>query len=578
MADPTIRVVDALTGQTWDYTDRGACPTLEKLVTGDGSITWSIDFTQFVDTLPPDHSRVYVEDPDGEIQRGRLVSASPPDTSLCTGPCQFVAEGDSARLRDQKFDDDVKFGPVFDGTSLGLTPEAAVEYAISQNVPLVSVTPITPTGFTLPDTESFLGRTAHDVVNTMTAVSAGLATPYIPSVRKGIFRYAPLDLSPRYEVTCANGAIVTPRRDASRLYNRVIVIWGNDQVITYPSTISYGRLPTAVDLVVNAGTEIHTALAALRLAEGLYAKLQTLELGWSWTVTIPADAQIQRLFPGDSGPTAHNRMNAGYFLRVPDLDPTGRYGPHHPSPDHLLMTHIRTGGESGETLVTCGEMRDPAERMIATVRDVMYRANSRVVHALQTPGLNIATRDADKLNVIGQQSATAASDLTSSGGLPAPQPIRPGVPQQSVKDNTIHPTALPPQEVVQQFHDAEPTTSGIKMKVVVPPEKALSWTMMTSGIVSDYAATWTRRSNGAVIATMDLAGSSEKIDQPIGGTGTAWDGSSDGLVNTDDVLIYTVTTPASSTAVEFIDSGVRFVRHYTNYPGNASPRTGVLAP
>lgn len=580
MSDPTIRVVDALTGQTWEYppTLTACAIQLEKLVNGDGSVGWTLQsFTQFTDTLPSDHAVVYVEDDLGEIQRARLIHADPPDTSLCTGPARFTAEGDGARLGDQKFDADVAFGPQFPGgpSTVATTPEAMVEYAISQNVPLVSIQPTVVTGYTLPGMESVLGRTAHDVVNTAIATSAGSATPHYWSVKKGVFRYQTLDLAARYEVSIAGGAICAPKRDATRKYNRVIVMWGQDQVVTYPDTLSYVRIPTQVDLIVNAGSELYTEAAALRLAAALYAKLEVLELGWTWTVTVPGTTQIQKLFPGDTGPLSrHYRMDAGYFLRIPDLDPIGRYGPKHPSPTQLLMTHVRWSGERNETVITCGEMRDPSERTVAVVRDIMYRATSPVVHALQTPGLNIARPNANKLNAVGQQSATATADLTTSGGAAIPQPIRAGTVQQAAKQRTVDPSALPPLPPLQQFQDGTPDTSGVKTKIGVPPMKVLSWSALTSGIQSDYAGTWTRRSNGAVVASFNLAGSSEKVNQAVGSTTV---NSTIGVIETDDFLIYTVTTPASSTAVTFVTNTLRCVRHFEGYLVNPHPRTGALA-
>jgi hypothetical protein len=555
-----ITVSDIQTGEQWSFQDDGACPTLEKGMTGDGGITWSADFQSFTDRLPPRHAHVVVTDDLGIVQTGRLVRRTPPGTDICDGPAQYGAEGYAASLGDRKHSEPTTYGPTWESFSfISLFPEGAVSHSVSQLGSNVSIGTISPSGFTMSNTESYQGRTAQDTANAMASMGAGLSTPFVWSVRKGVFNWGPVDLAPRYQTSVADGATFTATDDASRLYTRVIVLWGAGQSAVWPGVVTYGQLPTIVDLVVNAGAEIKTPAGALQLAQGLYGRLGELELGWSWNFSIP-------------GTTAIERMDAGYILRVPDLDATNRWGTKHPCPDELLVTSCRWDGNSGMLTGTCGEIRDPSH----FVKQVMYgQTPSAPALFGSKPNEVRRVRDAGKIEVFGpyvaESSATGAV-RPSLYPTSSPAPIDYKIPAVDTKQDTQHPVTLPPMPPPVVFHDGDPTTSGVKTKFITAPVKALSWTLTTSGIQSDYRATLTRRSNGAVIATLDLAGTSEKIDQVIGFP-TNQD-STIGLVETDDILIYTVTTPASSTSMTFVAAGVRNVRHFPGYAGNAHPITG----
>jgi hypothetical protein len=562
-----VTATDVESGEQWTWTD--ACPSIEKGLTGDVSATWTYDFVTEQDRLPPRFAHVTIEDTGGVIWTGRIVRRQPPPTDLCTGPCSLTAEGYYTSLRDVRASEDVKYGPMWDGSSLARTPEDAITHAVSQNAPNVTLGTIDVSGFTLPDTESFQGRPPADVVTSMSGFAAGLATPFVGRVRNGVFTWGPLDLGAKYQVLIADGAIIAPTDDAARLFNHVLILWEGPPA-EWPETLSYSQIPTQVTLSVNAGAEVKTPAAALQLAQGLYARLNELELGWSWNFTIPAGTAVELI---GSGPIHPYRMDCAQVLRVPDFEPETKYGTKHSSPSQMVITSLRWDGQAGQLTGTCGEIRDQT----AFVRKVMYASNFSIgsPFAVQ-PGTVRTVRDAGKITHFGpflaSTGVTTSTDAVTPGPATSPAIITHGIPSIDTKQQTVHPGVLPPAPPPVVFHDGDPTTSGVKFKIITPPVKAISWTLATSGIQSNYTAVVTRRSNGATIATLNLAGSSEKIDQTIGTPSNP--NSTIGLVEADDLLIYTVTTPASSTSVSFVSAGVRTVRHYPNYAGNPHPITG----
>ena len=566
-----IRVTDTQTLEQWVFDPaNGHCPVLEKGMTGDGAMTWTAEFTQFQDRRPPRFALVEAIDDQGLVQTGRLVRFAPPGTDLCTGPCNYMAEGFAAAGRDRKDTDPRPYGPVYTGTTRGLTPEAAVTDAVARWNG-VSIGTVSPSGFTLPDTESFQGRSPMDVANAMAQFGAGLATPFVWSVKKGLFTWGPLSLGARYQTLIADDAIIVPTDDASRLYDHVIVLWGQGQYAEYPTTLSYAQIPTQVTLSVNAGAEVKTPAAALQLAQGLYARLNELELGWSWNFTIPGDTAVELI---GSGPINPWRVEAASVLRVPDFEPVNRYGEKHPSPSQLVITSLRWDGNANQLTGTCGEIRDPSQ----FVKQVMYASNFSISSPFSTkPNIMRTVRDAGKITYFGPFISTATATSTNAvapGPATLPARIDHGIPAIDTKHRTLHPSDLPPIPPVLVFHDASPTSSGIKMKMIVPPLKTTKWTLATPGAQSNYRMVVTRRSNGATIADMDLAGSSEKIDQAIGSTAV---NSTVGVIEKDDLLIWTVVTPAASSGITFVDSGIRTVRFYPDYAGSQAPMTGTTA-
>lgn len=419
-----IHVRDTQSGRTWDFRGDDGCPTIEQAVEGELSAQWTYVFTQGKDVLPPRHASVEIIDNNGTFFLGRVVRRQPPSSDQCVGPCTIAGEGMIANLQDQKGQTSLEFGPLpSPDVAVALTPEDAVAYAAGQLVPGLNINSVNlaQTGFVLNDSENFVGRTAGDVCRTMAAVGASLVTPIMTSVRNGTLYWLPLDLAPRFETLISDGAIVEPSDDAGRLYSRVIVIYGRNQTEVWPETISYQHLPTVVDLVVNAGSEVGNPAGALRLAQALYGRLDAMELGWSWTVRIPGGVKVAAV---GSSPMKPWRVTAGQFLRVPDLDAPGRYGANHASPNELLITRATWNGPTNELVLSCGEIRDQT----SFVRKVMSQASARgVVASTKLSNMSTFTRDMNKAPLVGPRLSTAEADYLDSSGDPKQTPVKYGI-------------------------------------------------------------------------------------------------------------------------------------------------------
>lgn len=473
-----IHATDTETGEQWSFQDAADCPTVEKLMTGDGPVTWTYPFTQFRDRLPPRHAHVRVEDNDGLVQTARIVRRAPPATDLCEGPCSITAEGYAASLSDRKLAASTYFGPVWTGLSLAHTPEDVVVYAVTQLGEHVSYAEIGSTDLQLSDTEDFQGKTAQDIINSMTAVGAGLATPFAWSVKNGIFRWGPIDLAPRYQVMCADGAVVTPVDDASKLYSRVVVIYGKNQTVSFPNTISYSQIPTIVDLVVNASYEITSEAMALSLAQGLYARLSELELGWSATITIPGTTAIEWI---GHGPIAPWRVPAQAAIRIPDLEPGARSGSKHAMRDVQLMTQCRWDGPQNQLVVSCGEIRNPSD----FIRRIIARSNANAVTSLYTPGLSVPQKAVEKIFDNGPGLPDPGTDET---GAPLPTPIRQATVPLSSEHNQPLPSHDYPKPMALIHHayspDGEVFTAGLletaANQTKVPPGVITHWELESS--------------------------------------------------------------------------------------------------
>ena len=278
---------DIQSGELWTWNNDGCSFSVEKLMEGDGPVTWSYPFSQNNDRLPPRFAHVDVRDGKGIFQTARIMRRTPPSTDACDGDCRIDADGYMVAAQDRRFEASVNFGPTWTGASLAQTAGDALTYSLLQLAQDITVDPTQiSSAVSLTDSENFQGRSAQDVGMSMAALSSGFVTPIVFSVREGVARFWPLDVAPRYQVLVGEGAVVAPSDDASRLYNRVIVIWGHNQFATYPDTVSYQHIPRAVDLVVNATSEVFTAGSALDLAANIHARLDSLELGWSYTVTV----------------------------------------------------------------------------------------------------------------------------------------------------------------------------------------------------------------------------------------------------------------------------------------------------
>ncbi len=593
-----ITARDIETGEQWSWQDDGGCPTLEKTMAGDGSITWSYDFTNGVDRLPPRHAHVEVLDGDGVIQTARLVRRQPPASDQCTAPCQLAAEGYAAALAGRKFGGGtqitpslmvgpVAFGPVWTGTSLGIHPEDAVTYAVSQLGAPVEVGIVDESGFQLPDTENFQGRSAQDVANAMANFGAGLATPFVWLVKKGVFTWGPIDLAPRYEVLVANGAVITPTDDASRLYTRVIVIWQGNQAAIWPETISYEHLPSIVDLCVNAGAEVKTPAAALQLAQGLYARLGELELGWSWNITIPGTTAIEWI---GHGPIAPWRLDASAMLRVPDLDPITRWGNKHPSPEALIITSLRYDGTANQLTGTCGEIRDPSQ----FVRKVMFSGGAAMAPPFRsTPGTVRQIKDAGKISTFGPFLSTSTGTPGALAPGPATSPAiidykTPAVVSQYNQPPISH-EAPKPIKIEKGIQGDLATATGLLDTGMVwsdvPPCEIDTWYLgatpkgsMTLEVYKAAANTGGFQTDssgdlvqGSLVLTASLSG--QKFASHRFSTSTGTSTNSKPRVEEQSVFLYKLTNISSSTGWQITMNGNRIVPgHPTGF--NTAPAVG----
>jgi hypothetical protein len=515
---------------TPDYTfqagvDGVSCPRIERQMTGDGPVEWTYPF---VAPMPWRHAHVSIADDLGEFHTARVVLRTPPDTACTTENATIVARGYNESLAgDRKFDVSTAYGPVYEAlvvtapdhpqisqvVTLAGTTNEAVTHAVSQLGSSVSVGAVTGTGFDLTETENFIGRPALDVIQMATARGGGLATPYTWYVRKGIFTYRPLDTAARYAVTIGDGVNFRPSDDASKIYTRVIVIYGKNDAVTYPAVIDYTHLPSIVDLVVNAGTEVKTQADALQLAQGLYARLQTFELGWAGQLIIQPDAEILEL----GLPINPWRVNGAQFMRMVNLNPMSRYGESIPS--EMLITKVSYDGPNGGvTTIDLGEIRDVSGRTASLIRKTLFAVNSRSIWSQMEHNLSTPLRDNDKARTVGPDIATSTTDLTDASGNPVPPPIDHGLVAVSPEQETVHPDVETPKPVTIAivcgfWHGTD--ASGVALtppfrepSVPIPPMQIDRWEMET-----DAAATVTyklyRKSTGALMTTVNLAGTTE---------------------------------------------------------------------
>lgn len=584
---PTVLLTarDIESGEQWTWAD--ACPSLEKGLSGDGSITWTDDnFTQFVNRLPPRFAHIEAEDDQGVIQTARLLRRQPPPTDLCTGPVSYSAEGYAGSLRDKHDTNATPYGPVWTGTSRGMTPEAMVTDAVSQLAPSVTLGTVGVSGFTLPDTESFQGRGPADIVAAASAFGAGLSTPFVSRVRNGIFTWGPLDLAPKYETLVADGAILAPTDDASRLYNHVLVLWGNGQYAEWPGTLSYSQIPTQVTLSVNAGAEVKTPAAALQLAQGLYAKLSELEMGWSWNFTIPMGTAVSLV---GGGPIYPYRMDCAQVLRVQDFDPENRYGAKHASPEQLVITSMHWDGQNQQLTGTCGEIRDPSQ----FVRKVMYASNFSIATPFAThPGTVRQVRDAGKITTFGPflGSTTTSTGAVAVGPTSSPAPIDYAIPPiaSEYKQMLITNEAPKPIKIEKGVTGDLATATGLLDTGLVwsdIPPCEIDYYMLTCtprGTVTVELSLAATTSSGPIVdASGDLtpgtllltaAMTGSKFKRQVYATSTTPSTNSKPRNESQSILLYKLTEIASATAWQIVLNGNRIV---PGHPDGANTAKGI---
>lgn len=574
MAELRIVVRDAAGVERWEYL---ACPsaTIEWVWEGDGPLGWSYEMPAGGDRLPPRQARVEVYDPVyGRIWQGVLLGRNPVRLPDCGGATQLRADGDRVRMRWRRFEQSTVYGPVWEGTSLARTPEDAIMHAFGQLGAGIEWSPgnLAETGFTLQETDEFAARSLRDVVEAMSAVAAGLATPFVWSVRGGVFAWRTLDLAPRYQVALASGAEVEASDDASRLYSRVLVRWGRNQLVAYPDTASTAQLPERVDLVVAAGHEVRDVATAQRIAEALYARLQYIELGWSLRIRVPASVLVEQL---GAGSVPAYLVPPQSVVRIMDLNWAERFGPHHPCPDAMLVTGVRYDASSGDTTITCGEWRDPT----AVVRQVVYGETTRVAMAPHRREISRPVDDGGKIRRMAPTLSTAPSSTGGTRGGTTPPAIDHQLPPVSTKHQQILPRALPPMpiKVEQVLESATGFTTGLldtgRVRSPVPPceveHVVLSCSPQGSLTLNLYQAGKTAGGAYVTDSSGDLVKNQLVLTASISGskfTETRFSSSTRPRIEDDAILLYELTQASGITSWRLTLTGNRIV------PGH--PSTG----
>lgn len=588
MADDSslhLLVRDIQTGRQWAFVpgDGGAsCPVLEKQLTGDGPVSWSYSFTQYQDVLPPRFAHVDVLDDQGLVQTARVVLSTPPSTADCSGTASITARGYNEALADRKFSASTIFGPRWqwqidaENPTIGITADDAIRYAVSQLGGSVGEVAVGPT---IDVSEDFIGHPAMDVVNTMSACRGGLATPYVWSVKRGVFTWGPLDLGARYQVQIGDGVTFAPTDDASHLYNRVIVIYRSNHSVVYPAVGNYEKIPTTVDLVVNAGAEINDRASAQSLAESLYGKLQTLELGWTGELTIDGDAPIEALGAGYIYPW---RVETQKMMRMAGLDAAARYGRN--IPGEMLVSNARWDGPNNSQVLSLGELRDPS-KVSRLIYETIERGNSKPWVAYAYPGLNIPKPDMDKLKSVPPiPTENVAADDGGVGVAPHPLPASQtgyGIPAVDHKQETVDPTAVPPHppEIAFQINDAD--LAGVKGISWVQPVRLTQYSISAS---ASCTVTVTGRlvSTNALLITLQLVAQSQKLNQTItpaisplvtiGAHPTFAD-----IVARDgikwEVTVADAALESTETESHYVSIGIGSVRYFPGY-ANSAPVAG----
>lgn len=508
-------------GHQESFQGRGSCPNLSKVWHGDGQISWTFDWRSGSDQLPPRFANVEAHDNLGLVQTGRVTQRTPPSTADCGGTAMYVAAGLAEALGDRVFTTETVYGPRWpDGPQvIAQHPDDAVSHALGQGGGgYVSAFDITETTIELADSEDFIGRRIRDAINAMTAQAGILTSPFVWQVKNGLFTWKPLATEARFQTQIAQGAEVVAQDDTSGLYTDVVVIYGNNQIVTHPETIVYSELPTQVTLVVNATYEIGTISEARRLAELLYARLQTLELGWSTTIKIPFGTPVEQLGIGAIRPW---RVPAAAVIRIPDLDPVGRWGSHAATlSDEQLIIEASWNGTDNTLMLRTGEVRRAEDQ----VRRIMAAGGgSRVIWSLQTDGLYLPTRDGDRTPLVGPALTTEAG----TSGEPAP--ISYGAPAFSKEHEVILPEvqpAMPYTVIVKAYSDdglvfkTDGTTANVRddglvkdLDYEIPFGKVTHWQMRStvSSTITVEIYTQRRKSDG----TYDFETTGANLGDPI---------------------------------------------------------------
>ena len=553
-------------GNQQSFQNRGSCPDLTKNWTGDGDISWGFDWDPTLDMMPAPFATVEAHDDQGLIQTARFVEADLPDTKACAGPATYRAEGLYATLGDRKYDASRVFGFRFPDTTgvIATTAHAAVEDALNQiGGQYLSGYLLPSSSFELTDSEDFIGRSALDVIGSMNTVAGGLATPLVAQVRNGYFTWTALDLAARYQVDIeGSSAKAKPHYDATKVFNRVIVLWGKgNQPVTYPETVVYDQVPTAVDLVVNATTEVFTIDAAQQLAKGLYQRVQSLEYGWSCIVTIPWGAGVDEL---GVGPISPARIRTARMIRLANLNAVSRWGANAARfTDLQLIKSARWNGKAKELTLDCGEVRSQTD----TVRFQAGSGSSRMIWSYQTPGLSTPVPANDKLAKFGPQ---LTEDAIASG---VPAPVSYGVTAYNKETNQVLPTHSFPAPVKVKMSGRETSvpvagllTPGLGYMAEVPPCELTYWKLACtpSGSISIQVHTAARAqsSDGRGPYTVPLVADRLILTASVSGSTFAETYiAADAIerITEDSILLFTIVSATTVTAWVLDINGNRIV-------------------
>lgn len=356
-----LRVVVSSGGREFELPSMD-CPEFEDVSPG-GDGPFTVVYKHFEgDTVPPGKALVQIMDDVGPVQEGRIARRDLHDLSQCDGPVSLVVEGWSAHLQDGKFDESTKFGilpgPLNSNTiqvSISRTPEGAISYTIGKLCPEFSTAgapQLATTGFQMVQTKDFAGQPALDVVQYMSAVFQGSGTPILHHVRNRQFFWKPMDLAPKYVTSLANGAKVKPVHDAVKLYDRVVIVWGGGNVTKAPETLPQG-IRNPVDLVINMSAEVRNIGEARQVADGLYARLQSIDISWACEVSIPYATAVEEIGVGEMDRPW--RIYSGNMIRIEDMNSEQKFGEFVSiSPEQWIVRRKVT--KSGIVL-TCGDLR-----------------------------------------------------------------------------------------------------------------------------------------------------------------------------------------------------------------------------
>lgn len=323
----------------------------------------------------------------------------------------FEAEGYYHSCDLRQFGTPVVYGPATTGASttskvVVTSIDEAIAHALSQLCPQIMSYRIADTGIALTeDTESFQGKSALAVFNTLTPLTYYLSTPYVWKVvpdpdgfGRPHFDFWSLDPVPRY-FERSKAEEVNVEFDAADIRNYVRVGWGNNPPIEVPGpggTMDYD--PILVDGViqekfVNVGTDFHSTQEVSSFANGLLARENVLRI-------TGGQAIIKNEFirDGVNNPIHPMLIEAGnvILLELPNLDPyTAATG---------LIERVDYDDEACSATLSFTAF----DELARNARMLPQNLQRNVVWANAFPPFSPSSPVNDKLPMIGSQLPSAA--------------------------------------------------------------------------------------------------------------------------------------------------------------------------